>query len=61
MSAPATKVRPPPIRTTALMRVVLRDLIERFGNAFGDAGAERVDRRIVDGDDGDVVVFCELH
>jgi hypothetical protein len=40
---------------------VLRDLIERFGNAFGDARAERVDRRIIDGDDGDAVFLRELH
>ena len=30
-------------------------------DAFGDAGAERIDRRIIDGDYGDAVFFCELH
>src|ERR1700678_1396978 len=32
-----------------------------FGNAFGHARAKSVDRRIVDGDDCDSVVFCKLN
>src|ERR1700691_3013858 len=59
MSAPAMKVRPPPTRNGFDVGV-LRDLVERLGNALGDAGAERVDGRIIDGDHGDVVLFCEL-
>jgi hypothetical protein len=37
------------------------NLIQRFWNAFGDAGSQSVDRRIVNGDYGNPVVFCGLH
>ena len=61
MSAPAMNVRPPPMSTAALTLSSLSICSIASRNAFGHAGAERVDRRIVDGDDGDVVVFCELY
>jgi hypothetical protein len=36
------------------------DLFDRFPDPFRDAGTERVDRRIVDGDDGNVVIASKL-
>jgi hypothetical protein len=52
------KLRPPPIEAApaadqdhCLDAVVLHALLQRFVNPFRDAGAQRVDRRIVDRDD----------
>ena len=60
MSAPAMKVRPPPITTAAITELSLVDLIDGVRNSFGDAGAYGIHRRIIDGDDGDVAVFRKL-
>ena len=41
-------------------RVIFVDLVDGVGDAFGYSGAQGVYRRVVDGDDGDVVLLGEL-
>ena len=40
----------------AFDRIVVSDLLDGRRNAFRHAGAERVDRRVVDGDDADFAI-----
>src|SRR5580704_15596661 len=42
-------------------RIVFVDLLDRGGNALRHTGAQRIHGRIVDGDDGDAVVFSKLN
>ena len=56
MSAPAMKVRPAPITTTAChVRVGVR-VVDAGHQGFRNAGAERVDRRILDVEDADAAM-----
>src|SRR6185312_3085141 len=36
-------------------------LINGFGNSFRNSGAQRIHGRVVDGNDGDIVIFTEVH
>ena len=60
MSAPAMKLRPAPIITIALTLGIGLALLQRLDDAVADAGPQRVDRRIVDGDDADPVLALRI-
>ena len=55
MSAPAMNVVPAPMSTIASAAGSLAGARDGVADAFRDAGTQRVDRRIVDGDDGDAI------
>ena len=61
MSAPATKaLAPAPVRITARMDDVRRDLLDDFPQLGDDGGVERVQLvRSIDGDDGDAVAMSK--
>ena len=60
MSAPAKKVRPAQAITTASTAPSVARLPQRLGEPGADLVLERVDRRVVDGDDRDLVVQAEV-
>ena len=55
MSAPAMNVVPAPIRTMASAAGSPPRALDGVADAFRHARAERVDGRVVDGDDGDAI------
>ena len=55
MSAPAMNVEPAPIRTIASTSASAHAARDRGLDAFKHAGPERIDRRIVDGENGDAI------
>ena len=57
MSAPAMKVRPAQISTTALHVGIAGQLAGDRQQAAADRGGNGVDRRTVDGDDGNTPIF----
>ena len=61
MSAPAMKLRPAPIITMAFTFGIGLALLDRLDDAVANARRQRIDRRIVDGDDADAVLDIEPH
>jgi hypothetical protein len=59
MWAPATKVAATD-EYDGDNAVVLVALLNVLRNAFGHAGTERVNRRVIDSDNGDVTISCDL-
>ena len=59
MSAPATKVRPAPVRMIASTPASSRAAMTCLHDALAHAMAQRIHGRIVDGDDGDVAVATQ--
>ena len=55
MSAPATNVLPAPMNTIAVTASSRSAASKAPNDGLGHAGTERVDGRVVDGDDGDGV------
>ena len=59
MSAPATKVRPAPVRMIASTLASSRAAMTHSMMPCAHAMAQRIHGRIVDGDDGDVAVATQ--
>ena len=55
MSAPATNVLPAPMNTIADTASSRSAASKALDDGFGNAGTQRIDGRVVDGDDGDGV------
>ena len=60
MSAPAMKVRPAPATTIAGDGRIGGGRVQGGRQRFGHPGTQRVDRRVVDADDGHMAVEAQV-